>query len=221
MKTSTILSLFTTTLFGVGAWSCIAHAAPAADADADAEIASLRQAYCAQQNGIDITELGRVEIGSDTRAMTVCLIPGGAQQRSATTMAAGCTPNSFTYGCATLHPPAGTATAPSTATTTCSADLYATPTGGHPSGSVNEGTSTIACRVYGSPTGAVSGSGSWTGPTSLIVGNEPYGATVSISFDFIMGRANARSVIDFKYQGPGNPTIGMQYTGVTGSISSN
>ncbi|MBN6110681.1 hypothetical protein [Xanthomonas bonasiae] len=216
MKTSKILNLFATTMLGIGSWPCLASDT----VTAAAEIAALRQAYCAQQNGIDITELGRTETGGSTRAMTVCLIPGGPQQRSATTMAAGCTPNPLAYGCATLHPPTGTATAPS-ATTTCSADLYARPSSGHPSGSVNQGTSTIACRVYGSPTGAVSGSGSWTGATSLIVGNEPYGATVSISFDFLMGRPTAGTAIDFKYQGPGNPTIGMQYTGVAGSISSN
>jgi hypothetical protein len=217
MKTSTMLGLFATAMFAIGVSPRLAHA----EAKAEAQIAALRQAYCAQQRGLDITELGRTETGAGTRAMTVCLIPEGPRTRSATAMAAGCTPSAFTNGCATVHPPSGTATLPSSATATCSADLYARPTGGHPSGSVNEGTATIACRVYGAPTGAVSGSGSWTGPTSLIVGNQPYGATVSISFDFTMGRPNAGTAIDFKYQGSGSPAIVMQYTGVAGSIGSN
>lgn len=177
----------------------------------DAESLS-RKYYCESLNGIDITDMAVIKSSRSVKPYAVCLSPYLEKEGTASIQSSGCVVRTFATGCASIRPPTGTAIIGS-AVTSCSADMYAKGN----LGTTTYGTAMVRCRVYGSPTGASSGGVDVSVPASIVIGQEPYGGTVSVTFEYIAGRlGSVGTAMDFSYQGD---VAGISYQDVTDVIN--
>jgi len=187
-----------------------------------AEVSALRKAFCAAKDGIDITNLGALEVGDNVRAVVICHIPEKYDKKddvgSYAALGPGLPGSLLTVE---LAPPAGTFTitdADPAFTAGCSADLYIAPASWTPP--VSHGTSTLSCRGYNAGSGSLGCSVQWSGPTDVTVGVQPYGGRVEVNFTCVALHLGSFSTqMDYSYRDPLYPTLFHDSRNVPGTIT--
>lgn len=204
--------------------SVSAFADPAtADTSSKADIKAVRQLLCSAGGGKDITDSGTLSIGEDVRAVAVCLYPGRSVSRASDTLPrenAAFGPLPTTPVTASLHPPSGNYSLSNgnPFTTSCSVDLHIAPWAGLPA--VSNGTSTFNCRGYNVGNSSVGCNVKWSGPTSVNVGQAPYGGSAAVNFSCAATYQGATStVMDYSYRDSVYVRINYSVQGVFGVVN--
>lgn len=166
----------------------------------------LRQMFCAAQGGIDITEEGTVQAGSDVTAVVVCQVPGASTEPPALSASANADVQQsvscpgFQSICGTLLPSTGSYTVSSSNpvfTTSCAVQVRVVSAGGPAEAN---GTSSFNCRGYNYANSVLDCSIQWSGPNSFPVGTT---STASVNFNCrAYGSGSFGTAMNYSFQSP-------------------
>lgn len=185
--------------------------------DANVENAQLRQMYCTSQGGEDVTSDGGFTAGPSVASVVVCRFPASTSVKAPVPNIP--LPPLAVIG-ATLLPPTGTATITATNpvfSTSCTAEVFIKSVAGSPV--TSHGTSTVSCRGFNSGSISNGCNVTWSGPTDVNVGVEPFGGQVTVGFTCIATKLGGiATAMDYRYVDPTFTRIAFSASNVTGDI---
>lgn len=189
---------------------------------------SMQKLVCSSLGGSDITSKGELSLGDDVTAAVVCQLPprladsNDSSPSPSPSSDTGAQAFPFSPVTAVVNPPSGTVVTTEnerSIATSCSADLHI-PTLSNLYPAVSEGTSTVRCTGFNTPTNSSAGcSVNWSGPTSVTLGAEPYGGSVVVNFICTAYRSGIPTYMTYEYRDRSYPRLSYSAYNVEGYLN--